>query len=198
VVAGRRLADLDGGGGVLIWIVARAAGFTAYGLLTCSVVLGLALRLRWRSPRWPRFATTELHRFVTLLTLVFLGIHVVLIALDGYMHFRLVELLVPLASHYRPLWMGLGVVAAWLAVAVWVSTWLQRLIGYRAWRRLHFATFLVYAAAAVHGLQAGSDGHAPWALALYATTTLTVTSLATVRLVGDRPPAPRPMERNAS
>src|SRR5215211_527915 len=97
--------------------VARAAGFTAYGLLTGSVVLGLALGLRWRSPRWPRWATTELHRFVTLLTLVFLGLHVVLLALDGYMRFRPVELLVPFANHYRPLWTGLGVVAAWPAPA---------------------------------------------------------------------------------
>jgi predicted ferric reductase len=198
VVAGRRLAGLDGGGGVLTWILARAAGFTAYGLLTCSVVLGLALGLRWRSPHWPRFATTELHRFVTLLTLVFLGLHVLLIALDGYMRFRLVELLVPLASHYRPLWTALGVVAAWLAVAIWASTWLQRLIGYRAWRRLHFATILVYAAATVHGLETGSDGHTPWALALYAISALTVTGLATVHLAGGRPAAPRPMERHAS
>ena len=148
---------------MLTWIVARAAGFTAYGLLTCSVVLGLALGLRWRSPRWPRWATTELHRFVTLLALVFLGLHVLLLALDGYMRFGLVELLVPFANHYRPLWTGLGVVAAWLALAVWASTWLQGLIGYRAWRRLHLATFVVYAAATLHGLQAGSDGHRPWA-----------------------------------
>ena len=146
MVAGRRLAGLDAGGGVLTWIVARAAGFTAYGLLTGSVVLGLALGLRWRSPRWPRWATTELHRFVTLLTLVFLGLHV-LLALDGYMRFRPVELLVPFANHCRPLWTGLGVVAAWLALAVWASTWLQGLIGYRAWRRLHLATFVVYATA---------------------------------------------------
>jgi predicted ferric reductase len=199
VVAGRRLVGLDGGGGVLTWIVARAAGFTAYALLTCSVVLGLALGLRWRSPRWPRFATTELHRFVTLLTLVFLGLHVLLIGLDGYVHFRLVEVLVPLASHYRPLWTGLGVVAAWLALAVWVSGWLQRLIGYRAWRRLHFATFAVWAAATLHGLQAGSDGRAPWALLLYAASGLAVAALAVARLAGPaRPAAPRPLERNAS
>ena len=129
MVAGRRLAGLDGGGGMLTWIVARAAGFTAYGLLTGSVVLGLALGLRWRSPRWPRWATTELHRFVTLLTLIFLGLHIVALALDDYMRFGLVELLVPFANPYRPLWTGLGVVAAWLALAVWASSWLQGRIG---------------------------------------------------------------------
>jgi predicted ferric reductase len=200
VVAGRCLAGLDGGGGgVLTWVLARAAGFTAYGLLTCSVVLGLALGLRWRSPRWPRWATTELHRFVTLLTLVFLGLHVLLLALDGYMRFRLVELLVPFANHYRPLWTALGVVAAWLALAVWASTWLQRLIGYRAWRRLHFTTFVVYAAATLHGLQAGSDGHRPWALALYAASALTVAALTAARLAGPRRPvASRHLERSAA
>ena len=201
MVAGRRLAGLDAGGGMLTWIVARAAGFTAYGLLTGSVVLGLALGLRWRSPRWPRWATTELHRFVTLLTLVFLGLHVLLLALDGYMRFGLAELLVPFVNHYRPLWTGLGVVAAWLALAVWASTWLQGRIGYRAWRRLHFATYLVYAAATLHGLQAGSDGHRPWALALYATSALTVAGLTAARLAASRQPAnrpARPLERTAA
>jgi uncharacterized protein YciI len=142
--------------------------------------------LRWRSPRWPRWATTELHRFVTLLTLVFLGLHVLLLALDGYMRFRVVELLVPFANHYRPLWTGLGVVAARLALAVWASTWLPGLIGYRAWRRLHLATFVVYAAATVHGLQAGSDGHTPWALTVYAASALTVAGLTAARLAGAR------------
>ena len=186
---------------MLTWIVARAAGFTAYGLLTGSVVLGLALGLRWRSPRWPRWATTELHRFVTLLTLIFLGLHIVALALDDYMRFGLVELLVPFANPYRPLWTGLGVVAAWLALAVWASSWLQGRIGYRAWRRLHFATYLVYAAATPHGLQAGSDGHTPWALALYAASALTVAGLTTARLAGPRQPAgrpARPLERTAA
>jgi len=40
------------------------------------------------------------------------------------------------------------VARAWPALAVWAGTWLQGLIGYRAWRRLHLATFVVYAAAA--------------------------------------------------
>jgi methionine sulfoxide reductase heme-binding subunit len=69
------------------------------------------------------------------------------------------------------------------------------LIGYRAWRRLHLATFVVYAAATVHGLQAGSDGHTPWALTLYAASALTVAGLTAARLAGARrPPTRRPLE----
>jgi methionine sulfoxide reductase heme-binding subunit len=88
------------------------------------------------------------------------------------------------------------VVAAWLALGVWASTWLQGLIGYRAWRRLHLATFVVYAAATVHGLQAGSDGHGPWALTVYAASALMVAGLTAARLAGARrPAAQRPLER---
>ncbi|HEV2921535.1 MAG TPA: ferric reductase [Actinomycetota bacterium] len=188
----RRRADLDRGQGGRVHRL-RAAHRVGRARPGPGAALAVAALARW--------ATTELHRFVTLLTLVFLGLHVLLLALDGYMRFRPVELLVPFANHYRPLWTGLGVVAAWLALAVWASTWLQGLIGYRAWRRLHLATFVVYATATVHGLQAGSDGHTPWALAGYAASALTVAGLTAARLAGARRPAaqrllePSPAER---
>ena len=57
------------------WTVARAGGLTAYVLLTLAVALGLALSLRWQSPRWPRLITNDLHRFLTLLSLAFIAIH---------------------------------------------------------------------------------------------------------------------------
>jgi len=60
----------------VVWDVARAGGLAAYLLLTLSVALGLTLSLRWQRPRWPRLITNEMHSFVTLLTLVFVGVHV--------------------------------------------------------------------------------------------------------------------------
>jgi hypothetical protein len=58
--------------------------------------------------------------------------------------FSVAEVVVPFVSHYRPLWMGLGVVSAYLAAALWATNWLQHRIGYRWWRRLHYGTFAVY------------------------------------------------------
>ena len=52
------------------WDVARAGGFTAFGLLTLSVAIGLALTLHLQSPRWPRIINSELHNFLTLLALI--------------------------------------------------------------------------------------------------------------------------------
>ena len=37
----------------------------------------------------------------------------------------------------------------------------------RNWRRLHWATYLVFLLGTVHGLAAGTDSSQPWARALY-------------------------------
>ena len=139
------------------WDAARAAGFAAYVLLTAAVSAGLVLRNRWQSTRWPRLITNELHGYFSLLALVFIAIHVVGVLADPFTRFGLAEVFVPLASHYRPFWMGLGVVALYLLLAVWVSSRLRTRIGFRTWRVIHTLSYGVYVAATVHGLGTGSD-----------------------------------------
>ena len=93
------------------------------------------------------------------------------------MQFGWAEVLVPLMSHYRPLWMALGIVAGYLALAVWLSTELRPRIGYTWWRRLHDLAFAVYGLATVHGIATGSDTRTPWGLGLYTGSALLVGSL---------------------
>src|SRR6478752_6381073 len=59
-------------------------------------------------------------------------------------------------------WLALGVVAAQLAGLVVLSFPLRKRIGVRTWRRLHFATFAIFALATAHGLAAGSDSSQRW------------------------------------
>jgi hypothetical protein len=151
--------------------------------LTLSVALGLALSLRWQSARWPRLLTNDLHRFVTLLTLVFTAVHGLAAWLDPFMRFGWTEMLVPLASHYRPRWMAMGILAGYLALAIWISSELRSHIGYKTWRRLHTLTFAVYLLATLHGIATGTDTHAAWALALYAGSGLLVGRLLLLRLL---------------
>lgn len=165
------------------WETARAGGFAAYALLSLAVVIGLVLSNRWHSPRWPRVITNELHGYLSLLALVFLAFHVLAVAVDPFTHFGLAEVLVPLVSHYRPLWLGLGLVALYLLLAVWVTTLLRRRIGHRAWRRTHVLAFAVYGAATVHGLGTGSDTRTAWGTAVYVSSVTLVALLAARRLL---------------
>jgi len=68
------------------WYTARAAGVVAYALLTGGVLLGVLLAGRARLPRWPQFAVTDVHRFVALLTGVFIALHIYALLLDRYVH----------------------------------------------------------------------------------------------------------------
>jgi len=137
--------------------VASAGGIVAYLLLTLSVLLGLALSMRWQHPRWPRLLTNELHSFVNLLCLVFIAIHVLAVWLDPYTRFGWRDIFVPLATAYRPIWMAAGIVALYLMLAVWVSSKLRAHISYKLWRRLHSLTFVVFLCSAIHGLATGTD-----------------------------------------
>jgi nitroreductase len=95
------------------------------------------------------------------------------------------------------------VLAAYLALAVYVSFYLRSSIGYRTWRALHYASFAVFVAASFHGLFAGSDGGAVWARGLYAAAASAVALAIAYRLLRgiDRQPvwawAPRAGDMSA-
>ncbi len=167
----------------LSWEVARVGGLIAYVLVTASVALGLLLSLSVRSARWPRFITAELHRFVTVLALVFLLVHGIAVLVDPFTGFTPAEVLVPFASHYRPLWVATGIVSGYLAIAVWASEYVRKRIGYGWWRRLHYLSFAAFLLGALHGLGTGSDSASWWGLALYAITLGMVAVLVAWRLV---------------
>jgi sulfoxide reductase heme-binding subunit YedZ len=148
------------------WYAARAGGLVAYLLLSSSVVLGLLLSARARL-EWPRFAIEDVHRYLAILTGVFLAVHVGSLALDRVVPFGASTLLVPFTASYRPFATGLGVVAAELLAAVAVTNALRRRIPRELWRTAHYATPAVWLAASVHGVLAGTDRHEPWMLTLY-------------------------------
>ncbi len=173
------------------WDVARAGGFIAYLLLTASVAIGLAVSLKFRSPNWPRWLTSDLHRFVTLVALVFTGIHTLAVAVDPFIGFTPAEVLVPMVSHYRPLWVALGIIAAYLLIAVYLSEYARPRIGYAWWRRFHYLSFVVFVLATLHGLGNGSDTRTPWAMAVYAGSLFVVGGLLALRLWPEDPRARR-------
>jgi sulfoxide reductase heme-binding subunit YedZ len=148
-----------------VWYTARSAGIVAYLLLSSSVVLGLSMSARAAFP-WPRFAVEDLHRFLTIVTAVFIAVHGVSLLLDRVSPISLGQALVPFTVAYRPLAVALGIVAAELMAAVGVTNALRRRIPHRLWRRAHYLTLAVWVAATAHGLLAGTDRADPWFLAL--------------------------------
>ena len=117
-----------------LWFFARSAGFLTLALLTITVCLGVVVSMRRRSRTWPLFVTDELHRYTVLVFFTFLVVHVATVLLDPFTNFGLQDVLVPFLSAYRRIWMGLGVLAADLALALAIAGWLRRWTGYPIFR----------------------------------------------------------------
>jgi hypothetical protein len=163
------------------WILARAAGLTAYILLWAVVVAGLTLKARPPRPRVAPAAVLDVHRTITLLALGALALHGAALSLDRVVHLSPASLLVPGVAPYRPLWTSLGVLSAELMAVLAVSFRLRRRIGFRAWRRLHWASYACFAGATLHGLGAGSDSGRPLVRWMYVAAVASVTAAATWR-----------------
>jgi DMSO/TMAO reductase YedYZ heme-binding membrane subunit len=149
------------------WLLARSSGLVAYALLAASVVLGLVVKSRPLGSSVSPAAVVDVHRFLALLGLGALALHGAALVADDAVDIGLGALLVPGASPYRPVATALGVLAAELMVVIYLSFSVRRRIGAKAWRALHWLTYLVFALATLHGLAAGTDSGRTWALAFY-------------------------------
>ena len=154
------------GGGKTLWYLTRGTGVMAMLLLTASMLLGILEVKRWRSPRWPRFVTAGLHRYVSLLSVAFVGVHVATTVVDGFAPIGWLDAVVPFHSPYRPLWLGLGAVGLDLMIALVVTSLVRGRIGNRMWRTVHWAAYACWPVSLVHGLGTGTDVPQAWSLAL--------------------------------
>ena len=151
--AGLRAADL----GQVPWFVSRSSGIVAFIALSTSVIMGLLISTKAADGLVPRPMAFDLHQFLSVLSLSLIGVHAGSLLFDGFLRFSPLELLVPFTAPYRPLWTGVGVIAAWLTAIVTSSFWARKRIGQKRWRKLHYVTFVAYLAGLVHGMGSGTD-----------------------------------------
>ena len=144
------------GGMPVAWMVARAAGLVAFGLLTLSVWLGLGMSTKLLGPKRQK-ALFGWHQTLAWTGLSMLGLHVGAVLLDPTLHFGIPAVLVPFAAPWRPVAVAAGVIAGWLTLMLAVSFRLRSRIGQKGWRRLHYASFAAFVLSLGHALFAGTD-----------------------------------------
>jgi predicted ferric reductase len=144
----------------LAWYLARAAGVVAWLLVSAAVVWGLLLSIRI-AERPPAKWLLDLHRFLGGAAVAFTAIHMVALVADSYVHFDVVDLLVPFASGWKPGAVALGIVTFWLLAAVEVSSLLMRRLPRRVWHAVHATSYVVFWAGTLHGITAGTDASHP-------------------------------------
>lgn len=162
-----------------MWFITRAAGLTGYVLLWLSTAWGLVVSSKILDPLLHRSFSYDFHEFLSLLAIGFVGLHVAVLLADQFLPFNLIQVLVPFVAPYRPVWVGMGVIAFYLTILTSVTFYLRARIGARAFRWIHYSTFAAFVGAAIHGLLAGTDSSLLATQILYAGTLLSVVFLTT-------------------
>ena len=140
----------------VVWLVARASGLVAFGLLTLSMWLGLALSTRLLGPRRQK-ALFGWHRTLVWTALSMVGLHLAAVLADPVLHFGLPAVLVPFAAPWKPVGVAAGVVGGWLALGLALSFRAKKWLGHRTWRSLHYGSFVAFAIFLGHALAVGTD-----------------------------------------
>ncbi len=167
------------------WYIARATGYVAWGLLTVTVVLGLVFSARLGrgkvTPAW----LLDLHRFVGGASVIFTGLHVGGLIVDNYVHFNVIDVLVPFASEWRPGAVALGVIAMYLLAAVEISSLAMKRLPRTWWRKIHMSSHALFWVATFHLLTAGTDADSPVSQVVTALVISLVVFLTLVRVLSD-------------
>jgi predicted ferric reductase len=166
-----------------MWYLTRAAGIIAYLLLWFSTVWGLAIPSKIFGDVLSGEFTFDFHKFISLLSLGFLALHIIVLTADRYLPFSMAQLLVPFLSPYRPLWVGIGVLAFYLILLVTITFYLRKQIGMKAFRYIHYTSLVAYLGAVVHALMSGADSSLPVVLLLYIGTIAVVLFMTVFWLV---------------
>jgi predicted ferric reductase len=151
----------------LPWLFERLFAWLAYLAMAGSVIYGLLLSTRLLDAIAHRPVSFALHQDLAAIGVGLAGIHGMLLGLDTSVPFSLAQILVPGLAPHAPLAVAFGQVALYLAIIVVGSFYVRRHIGQRAWRTLHYLTFLAFLGATAHGIGAGTDSGASWAQWIY-------------------------------
>jgi ferredoxin-NADP reductase/DMSO/TMAO reductase YedYZ heme-binding membrane subunit len=190
------------------WYVTRASAVIGWVLLTGSVVLGILLSTRVMrkidNPAWLQ----DLHRYMSGLALIFVGLHMVSLMLDDFVHFSLAELLIPGATagssvssvQANTIPIVLGIFAFYLMVAVQSTSWLMNKLPRRLWKGIHYSSYVAFILVTFHAAFSGTDVSELWYQSLSIALIAAAAGAVIVRvIVGNKSrPARVPTEQSSA
>jgi methionine sulfoxide reductase heme-binding subunit len=168
----------------LWWLMSRASGIVALGLITASVALGLAMAnklIRGRN-------VAGLHEHLSLAGLVAICVHGVTLLGDPWLHPGVSGIVVPFTMGYRTVFTGLGIIGGYLAAALGLSFYIRRKIGTKLWRKLHRFTVVAYVLSLVHAIGAGTDASTVWLRTFMVATAVPIGVMFVARMIPRRKP----------
>ncbi len=163
-----------------IWLFARAAGITAYLILTFVIAIGLILshpvnKSTWKLSKW----IFPWHENLLVFTIAFTTVHIVTILLDPWAGVGIVGAFIPGLSSFRSVPIALGTLALYGLLLTGLTARYTQLLPRGVWLKIHRLSIVVWGLSWSHGILSGTDtgGIAP----LYVVTGLLILASAAYR-----------------
>ena len=142
-----------------LWYISRATGVIALVLLGIVLTLGILTASKSTPLGVGKFIGPDLHRRLSISTLVFLVAHIVSAILDPFVSVGLGATLIPFEAKYRPLWVGLGTVSFDLLLIIVATSVVRHKFNHGIWKKIHYLSWVVVSLVLFHALGTGSDTH---------------------------------------
>jgi hypothetical protein len=171
----------------LWWHISRVSGLVSWLFSAIAVFTGALLAsksaVKVRRSNWQ----TDLHRMEGAIAVAALAAHLGGLVLDSYVHFGLLDLLVPMHASWRTGAVAWGVVAMYVLLVVELTSLIKDRLPKRLWHTIHLGSFFAFVTATAHGLMAGTDASRAGILIVGIVVTAAVVGSVVARLFA-RPP----------
>lgn len=182
----------------LWWYVARATGLIGWVLLTLSVLWGIVLSTRILGRFHKQAWLQDVHRYLGGLGLLFVGVHLVSLMLDPWLHFSAAEALLPGVATYRTVPVAVGIVGAYAMAAVYATSLMMSRLPRKAWKAVHYLSYVTVLAVAVHAGLTGTDVTTWWYRLIAVTLILSTTVAVITRILAGKRSARASRERTGA
>ncbi len=145
------------------WYLTRASAVIAWSLMVISVFWGILLATRILKPRDNPSWLLDLHRWLSGLSIVFVGLHMFSLYMDSYAHFSISDLFIPFHSQYTKVaslgaWpVAIGVICTYILLAVQGTSLMMRRLPRKYWKAIHYSSYLLVLVISFHAGWSGTD-----------------------------------------
>ena len=163
-----------------LWLAARAAGITAYLILTFVVAVGLILSHPVNRSTWKLSKRLfPWHENLLVFTVAFVAAHIVSIILDPYAGVGVAGSFIPGLSSFRSVPVALGTLALYSLLISGLTARYTKWLPPGVWLKLHRLSIVVWGLSWAHGILSGADTEG--LAAMYVVTGLAILAAAAYR-----------------
>ena len=143
------------------WYLSRASGMVAWLVTGSACLWGILLITRMLKPADRPAWLLDLHRWLGILSIVVVGVHMLTLIPDGASQYGAKELLVPNGCTLdtclrQPSEVTWGVLAFYVMVVVQVTSYFMKKMPRKVWHGIHMLSYPMFVLATYHGVVAGN------------------------------------------